>query len=210
MGNKVLKHLCKILALQAKSKESPDPMKYLIAGLGNMDIEYEGTRHNIGFDVIDDLIRQYETEIRHERLGDISLLKYRGRQVYLLKPSTYMNRSGKAVKYWMEKLNVDRDHLLVVVDDLNLDFGRIRIRGKGSDGGHNGLKDIQQFLGTDYARVRIGIGNEFHSGHQVNYVLGKWSEEEKAKLPEILKNSTGAILTFVFGGLHQTMNQYNT
>jgi len=193
-----------------KNKEiEPDPMKYLIVGLGNMDIEYYDTRHNVGFDVIDALNKEHECTIKHERLGDLSQIKHRGRTLYLLKPSTYMNRSGKAVSYWMNKLNIQKGNLMVIVDDLNLDLGRIRIRGKGSDGGHNGLKDIQQYIGKDYVRLRVGIGNSFHKGQQVNFVLGKWSDEERTKLTEIVKDCSGAILSFSFRGLQQTMTAFN-
>lgn len=185
-------------------------MKYLVVGLGNMDIDYEGTRHNVGFEVIDALISKNELPVKHEKLGEMASFKYRGRMVYMLKPSTYMNRSGKAVRYWMEKLNIEKENLLVVVDDLNLDFGKIRIRAKGSDGGHNGLKDIQQQIGTDYARIRIGIGDSFHKGQQVDFVLGKWDEDERKGLPEILDKASKAILSFTFHGLQTTMNQFNS
>jgi PTH1 family peptidyl-tRNA hydrolase len=199
----------RILFLFRKKKAEPDPMKYLIVGLGNMDIEYDGTRHNVGFEVIDAVINEKELPVKNERLGDLAVVKHRGRTLYLLKPSTYMNRSGKAVQYWLQKLNIDQKNLLVIVDDLNIDFGRIRIRAKGSDGGHNGLRDIQQYIGTEYARIRIGIGDAFHQGQQVNYVLGKWSAEEKKILPEIIKKCTRALFDFSFRGIHQTMNTYN-
>ena len=199
-----------IIHLFQKKEIESDPMKFLIAGLGNMDIEYEGTRHNVGFEVIDFLNSKYETTVKHERLGELSQIKHRGRILYLLKPSTYMNRSGKSVNYWVQKLNIQKGNLMVVVDDLNLEFGKIRLRGKGSDGGHNGLKDIQQYIGKDYARIRIGIGNGFHKGHQVNYVLGKWSDEEQDKLPNIIEHCSEAILSFSFRGIQQTMNNFNT
>jgi PTH1 family peptidyl-tRNA hydrolase len=184
-------------------------MKYLIVGLGNMDIEYEGTRHNVGFEVINRMIESKELTVKHERLGDLAVTRHRGRTLYLLKPSTYMNRSGKAINYWLEKLNIKQENLLVIVDDLNIDFGRIRIRSRGSDGGHNGLKDIQQYIGTQYARIRIGIGDSFHQGQQVNYVLGKWTEQEKDSLSKTLKKCVDAIYDFSFRGIQQTMNQYN-
>ena len=172
-------------------------MKYLIVGLGNMDIEYDGTRHNVGFEVVDALVNKYEATIRHEKLGDLANFKYKSRNIYLLKPSTYMNRSGKAVRYWAEKLNIDQDKLLIIVDDLNLDFGKIRIRAKGSDG-------------TDYARIRIGIGDSFHKGQQIDYVLGKWNENEQKELPSILTKVSEAALSFTFHGLQTTMNQFNS
>lgn len=190
--------------------EQEDTMKYLVVGLGNMDIDYDGTRHNIGFEVVDSLVNKFEATVQHEKLGDLSSIRYRGRNLYLLKPSIYMNRSGKAVRYWMEKLNVEKDKLLIVVDDLNLDFGKIRIRAKGSDGGHNGLKDIQQYIGPDYARIRIGIGDSFHKGQQVDYVLGKWDENEQKELPAILNKVSEAVLSFSFHGLQTTMNQFNS
>ena len=198
-----------VLHLFRKEQIESDPMKYLIAGLGNMDNEYYGTRHNVGFEVIDALNEKHEAKIKHERLGELSQIKHRGRTLYLLKPSTYMNRSGKAVQYWMEKLNIQKENIFVVVDDLNLDFGKIRIRTKGSDGGHNGLKDIQQYIGKDYVRLRVGIGNTFHKGQQVDFVLGKWSEEEKEKLPGIIKQCSDAILSFSFRGINQTMSNFN-
>jgi PTH1 family peptidyl-tRNA hydrolase len=194
---------------QSDNKQE-ETMKYLVVGLGNMDIDYDGTRHNIGFEIVDTLVNKYEANVQHEKLGDLSNIKYRGRSIYLLKPSTYMNRSGKAVRYWMEKLNVEKDKLLIVVDDLNLDFGKVRIRAKGSDGGHNGLKDIQQYIGTDYARIRIGIGDSFHKGQQVDYVLGKWDENEQKELPNILTKVSEAVLSFSFHGLQTTMNQFNS
>jgi len=196
--------------LERPLQKEDELMKYLIVGLGNMDIEYDGTRHNVGFEVVDTLVKKYEAKIQHEKLGDMANFKFRGRNIYLLKPSTYMNRSGKAVRYWSEKLNIEKDQLLIIVDDLNLDFGKIRIRAKGSDGGHNGLKDIQQNIGTDYARIRIGIGDSFHKGQQVDYVLGKWNENELKELPTILTKVSEAALSFAFHGLQTTMNQFNS
>lgn len=203
------KLLDRFLTLFRKTEKTPDPMKYLIVGLGNMDIEYEGTRHNVGFEVIDAIIQDKELSVKHERLGDIAVVKHRGRSLYLLKPSTYMNRSGKAVQYWLQKLNIDKQNLLIVVDDLNINFGRIRIRARGSDGGHNGLKDVQQYIGPQYARIRVGIGDRFHKGQQVNYVLGKWDAGEKEHLPAIIQKCMNAIYDFSFRGIQQTMNKYN-
>ena len=197
------------LHLFHKKKKEADPMKFLVAGLGNMDIEYDGTRHNIGFEIIDAIVNKFEVPVKHERLGDLSLIKHRGRSIYLLKPSTYMNRSGKAVNYWIQKLNVQKNNVLVIVDDLNLDFGRIRLRGKGSDGGHNGLKDVQQYIGKDYNRLRVGIGSRFHKGQQVNYVLGKWTDDEKNELPKIIEMCSELVLSYSFHGLQQTMNKFN-
>ena len=184
-------------------------MKYLIVGLGNIGAEYDLTRHNIGFEVLDHLARRQEAIFKSEQLGDIATIKHRGRQIVLLKPSTYMNRSGKAVNYWMQKEKVSIDRLLVITDDLNLDYGTLRLRGKGSDGGHNGLKDINQIIGANYARLRVGIGDHFNKGRQVDYVLGKWTKEESKLLPDILKVCADACLSFCFHGIEQTMSTYN-
>lgn len=196
--------------LFAKEKIEPDPMKYLIVGLGNMGADYDGTRHNIGFDVVDELAREAEVEFKNDQLGDIARFRHRGRTYILLKPSTFMNRSGKAVRYWLQKEKINKENLLVIVDDLNLPFGKQRLRGKGSDGGHNGLKDIDQLNGgNNYARLRIGIGNEFHQGQQVNYVLGEWSDEERQSLPELLKYAAETAKSFGAIGLARTMNEFN-
>jgi len=185
-------------------------MKYLIAGLGNMGAEYDDTRHNVGFEVVDALAKEFNVSFKNEQLGDIAEFKHRGRTVVLLKPSTYMNRSGKSVRYWLQKKKIEVKNLLVIVDDLNLEFGKIRLRGKGSDGGHNGIKDINQILGgSQYARLRIGIGNDFQRGRQVDYVLGKWSTEEAEKLPELIKKASEISKSFVAIGLSHTMNQFN-
>jgi peptidyl-tRNA hydrolase, PTH1 family len=194
----------------AKEKTEPDPMKYLIAGLGNMGPDYDYTRHNIGFDVVDTLAKEFEAEWKNEQLGDIAEFRHKGRTFVLLKPSTYMNRSGKAVRYWLEKKKVQKENLLVIVDDLNLPFGAQRLRGKGSDGGHNGLKDIDQHLGGgNYARLRVGIGNGFHKGGQVGHVLGEWSAEEADMLPEVLRFAADAVKAFATIGLQLAMNEYN-
>ena len=148
-------------------------MKYLVVGLGNMGAEYDDTRHNIGFDVLDHLAKANEVSFKNDRLGDVTRFKHRGRTFVLLKPSTYMNLSGKAVQYWMTKEKIKISNVLIVVDDLNLDLGKLRLRGKGSDGGHNGLKHINQTLGQNrYARLRMGIGNEYTKGRQIDFVLG--------------------------------------
>jgi PTH1 family peptidyl-tRNA hydrolase len=188
--------------------QEPDPMKYLIAGLGNMGTEYDNTRHNIGFDIIDTLASEHQVEFKNAYLGDIAEIKHKGRTLILLKPSTYVNRSGKAVNYWMQKSKVQKRNLLVVVDDMNLDFGVMRLRGKGSDGGHNGLKDINQTIGSDYPRLRIGIGSASHGRH-VDFVLGKWSHEEINQLPDILSNAAQAVKSFAAIGLQHTMNAFN-
>lgn len=185
-------------------------MKYLIVGLGNMGAEYEGTRHNIGFAVVDALAAAFDVNFKTETLGDIAEFRHKGRTFVLLKPSTYMNRSGKAVRYWLQKLKIPKERLLVVVDDLNLSLGKIRLRGKGSPGGHNGLKDIDQMTGGGhYARLRIGIGDDFPQGRQVDYVLGKWSTAERDRLPEIIDRAADTIKGFATIGLQHAMNQYN-
>lgn len=197
-----------------KQKETADPIdpmkKFLIAGLGNIGSEYVNTRHNIGFKVLDHLARQESLEFAAAKLGAVAEYKLKGRTLFLLKPNTYMNLSGKAVKYWLEKENIPQENLLVVTDDLNIPFGTIRIKGKGSDGGHNGLKSIQQLLNSaDYPRFRFGISDEFKKGQQVDYVLGEWSEDEKAKLPERLDTSVEAIKSFALSGLANTMSTFN-
>lgn len=193
-----------------REKTEPDPMKYLIVGLGNVGAKYENTRHNIGFEVVDTLAREFELEWKTDTLGDVATFRHKGRTFVLLKPSTFMNRSGKAVRYWLQKEKVDKSRLLVIVDDFNLGLGKFRLRGKGSDGGHNGLKDIDQMTGgNDYARLRLGIGNEFSRGKQVDYVLGEWSAEEAGQLPEILKKAAEAAKAFGTVGLQYAMNQFN-
>lgn len=182
-------------------------MKYLITGLGNIGYEYEGTRHNIGFEVVDFLCKQLEGEWRNDHHGELAEVKFKGRTLILLKPNTYMNLSGKAIRYWLQKEKILPENSVTVLDDLNLEFGKQRLRAKGSDGGHNGLKSIQETLGSDaYPRLRIGIGNSFSKGKQVNYVLGKWSEDEKAELPRILEKASEVIKTFVTIGLERAMN----
>ncbi len=189
----------------------PDPMKYLIVGLGNMGAEYDDTRHNIGFDVVDALAKDAEVSFKHEQLGDLAEFRHKGRTFILLKPSTYMNLSGKAVRYWLQKKKVQKENLLVIVDDLNLPYGRQRLRAKGSDGGHNGLKSIDQLNGGNkYARLRIGIGDNFSRGRQVDFVLGKWSEQEREQLPQVIKTAVDTVKSFGTIGLARTMNQFNT
>lgn len=194
-----------------KSEEiAPDPMKYLITGLGNMGADYDNTRHNVGFDVVDFLAKDANVEWKNDNLGDIARFKHKGRTFVLLKPSTYMNRSGKAVRYWLQKEKIVKENLLVVVDDLNLDFGKQRLRGKGSAGGHNGLKDIDQMTGgNNYSRLRIGIGSNYSKGRQVDFVLGEWSNDEAEKLPEIIKYAADTVKSFGAIGLNFTMNQFN-
>ncbi len=185
-------------------------MKYLIVGLGNIGSDYMATRHNIGFEVVDMLAQRTSTPMTIGKLGEMGLLKYKGRQIYMLKPSTYMNLSGKAVKYWMDQLNIEISNILVVVDEIQLDFGTQRLKAKGSDGGHNGLKNINLLLNTNnYPRLRIGIGSEFSKGNQVNYVLGRWTETEMKDLGEILDYAADTILSFCTAGIQNTMEKYN-
>jgi PTH1 family peptidyl-tRNA hydrolase len=173
--------------------------KFLIIGLGNIGDEYAHTRHNIGFDILDYLAKENDLKFKTDRLADVTEFKYKGKQLVLIKPSTYMNLSGKAMNYWMQTEKIPVENCLVIVDELALPFGKIRIGPKGSDGGHNGLKNIQETLQTtNYARMRFGISNEFGKGNQVNYVLGKWSDEEKKALNDRLKVASDAIKAFAF------------
>ena len=184
--------------------------KFLIAGLGNIGAEYAGTRHNIGFQILDQLAEEAAAPFEPNRLGDVTKIKVKGRTLFCLKPSTYMNRSGKAVRYWMDKEKIPLENILVVTDDLNLPFGSLRLKTKGSDGGHNGLKDIQEVLGTTaYSRFRFGIGSDYAKGGQVDYVLGRWNETEAKAMPERLKRSAEAIRSFALAGTSITMNTFN-
>ena len=185
-------------------------MKYLIAGLGNIGPEYHETRHNIGFMTVDALAEKAGATFSDGRYGFTARFSLKGRQVVLLKPSTYMNLSGNAVRYWLQKENIPMENLLVVVDDLSLAFGTLRLKGKGSDGGHNGLKHIAATLGTqEYARLRFGIGNDFPRGGQIDYVLSPFTEEEYKLMPERLETAGEIIRSFCLAGLDITMNQFN-
>lgn len=190
--------------------EPNDMKKFLIVGLGNIGEKYHNTRHNIGFKILDKLSEEQGFTFEDAKLGAIASFKHKGRSVLCLKPSTYMNLSGKAVRYWMEKEGIPLENILVVTDDINLSFGTIRLKTKGSDGGHNGLKDIQNtFQTTTYNRFRFGVGADFGKGRQVDYVLGEWNEDENTAMQERLEKSTKLILSFVFGGVKNTMNQFN-
>ena len=185
-------------------------MKYLIVGLGNIGSEYQGTCHNIGFSVLDAFAEASNTSFSTQRYGDVAEVRVKNQQLILLKPSTYMNLSGDAVRYWKQKENIPLENILVVVDDIALPFGAIRIKGKGSDGGHNGLKHINQMLQTqNYARLRFGVGNDFPQGGQVDYVLGHFDAEQRAAMPERLKVAVDAIKAFCLSGLTFAMNNYN-
>ncbi|MCL6267048.1 aminoacyl-tRNA hydrolase [Flagellimonas myxillae] len=191
--------------------EESDPMKkFLIVGLGNIGSAYDETRHNVGFKILDFLAEQEGFTFENAKLGATGSFKFKGRSILCLKPSTYMNLSGKAVKYWIEKEKIPLENVLVITDDINLPFGTIRLKTKGSDGGHNGLKHIQNTLQTSqYPRFRFGVGAEFSKGRQVDYVLGKWNEEETKALPERLAKSADLVRSYVFAGTKNTMNQFN-
>ncbi len=183
--------------------------KFLIFGLGNPGADYHRTRHNIGFEVLDAMASD-TSSFSSERYADVARVRIKGRELILVKPNTYMNLSGKAVRYWMEQEKVSIDRVLMVVDELALPLGAIRIKMKGSDGGHNGLKSIQQLLGrADYPRLRFGIGNEFSKGQQVDFVLGQWTEEEWTQLQPRIKKAAEAIKSFALAGPQTTMNQFN-
>lgn len=185
-------------------------MKYLIVGLGNIGAEYRDTRHNIGFKMLDAFAEASNIAFADKRYGFVAHCRVKNAEIVLLKPSTYMNLSGNAVRYWLQQEKIPVENMLVLVDDLNLPFGTIRMRKQGSNGGHNGLGHIQQVLGTqNYARLRFGIGNEFTKGRQVNFVLGQWSEEEEKILPERLKVVCDIIPSFCLQGMDRTMNLFN-
>ncbi|WP_396138958.1 aminoacyl-tRNA hydrolase [Flavobacterium sp.] len=184
--------------------------KFLIVGLGNIGSEYANTRHNIGFKILDYVAHAEGISFQTQKLGDVAELKIKGRTLLLLKPNTYMNLSGKAVNYWLEKEKIEKENLLVITDDLNLAFGTIRIKTKGTDGGHNGLKNIQLLLNSsEYPRFRFGISDAFKKGKQVDYVLGEWDEIEKEQLKERLALSAEIIKSFALAGLNTTMNTFN-
>jgi len=185
-------------------------MKYLIAGLGNIGAEYVGTRHNIGFRVADALAASAGAAFATDRYGEVARVCFKGRTLVVLKPSTYMNLSGKAVNYWLQREHITKENLLVVVDDIALPFGALRIRGKGSDGGHNGLKNITLVLGgSDYARLRFGVGGDFPRGGQIDHVLGEWTADERRALPERVALACDAVRTFAAAGIETAMNTYN-
>ncbi|WP_132705069.1 aminoacyl-tRNA hydrolase [Winogradskyella wandonensis] len=184
--------------------------KFLIVGLGNIGEKYANTRHNIGFKIVDNYINDKEIRFKTEKLGDVTYYKIKGRTLVFLKPNTFMNLSGKAIKYWLTKEKVPIENLLVITDDLNLPFGTLRLKTKGSDGGHNGLKDTQEKLQTtNYNRLRFGISDDFSKGRQVDYVLGDWTEEENIKLKERLTMCNKIIESFVLSGPNITMSTYN-
>ena len=184
--------------------------KFLIVGLGNIGVAYANTRHNIGFQVLDALAKDQDSKFETEKLGDISRFRHKGRTFILVKPSTYMNLSGKAVKYWMTQEKILLENICIVTDDVHIDFGSIRIKTTGSAGGHNGLKDIQEKLNTQqYNRFRFGVGGNYSKGRQADFVLGQWTKEEESQLIERIPIATNAILSFGTDGINNTMNRYN-
>ena len=186
-------------------------MNYLIVGLGNIGVEYANTRHNIGFMVLDAWAQASNIVFESGRYGSTTTVSFKGRKFTLLKPSTYMNLSGKAVRYWMNELKIQPENLLVISDDLNIPFGTLRLRKNGSAGGHNGLTNISELLGTqDYARIRVGIGNEFGRGQQVGYVLGEFNEDERNEIPEICKRVIDGVKAWATVGADRAMNVVNT
>jgi peptidyl-tRNA hydrolase, PTH1 family len=185
-------------------------MKYLIVGLGNIGNEYQDTRHNIGFTILDAFAKASNVFFSENRYGATCEVKLKGRTLVLLKPSTFMNLSGNALRYWMQKEKIQIENVLVVVDDIALPFGTLRLKPQGSDAGHNGLKNIQEILGhTNYARLRFGIGNDFAKGRQVEYVLGKWTAEQAVAIPERAERCTEIIQSFCLAGMQLTMTRFN-
>ena len=185
-------------------------MKYLIVGLGNPGLKYENTRHNIGFKVLEAFAKEQEATFTLQRHAEVANIKFKGRQIVLIKPTTFMNLSGKAVNYYLQQEKILKENMLVITDDLALPFGKLRMKLKGSDGGHNGLKDIQATLNTgEYSRLRFGVGSEFKLGQQVDYVLGEWSEEERMTLEERIKIATEFIKGFTTIGPQLTMTNWN-
>jgi PTH1 family peptidyl-tRNA hydrolase len=198
------------IAATESTTEDNNMKKFLIVGLGNPGAKYSETRHNIGFKVLDQLAADKEVSFETLKLGDVATTTHKGKKVILLKPNTFMNLSGKAIKYYLKQENISKEELLVVTDDLNLEFGTIRMKGKGSDGGHNGLKDTQVQLNTpNYPRLRFGISDAFASGRQVDYVLGEWDKEELKSLQERIETAASAALAFTHGGLANAMNEFN-
>ena len=195
-----------------KPKESKEELmkKLLIVGLGNIGEKYQNTRHNVGFQIVDALAKEHKASYETEKLGDVARFRFKGKTFILLKPSTYMNLSGKAVKYWMKKENILPENVLIITDDVNIDFGTIRLKAKGSAGGHNGLKDIETKLGNQkYARFRFGVGGNYPKGRQVDFVLGQWTKEEESQLIERIPTSAKAVVSFGTDGLANTMNLFN-
>ena len=202
-----------LLRLLRRSKSDPAVTDkcYLVVGLGNIGAEYAASRHNIGFMILDAWAQASNVVFEPGRYGDQAVVHDKGREIHLLKPSTYMNLSGNAVRYWLQKLDLPKERLLVICDDINLPFGTLRLRRSGSDGGHNGLANIQELLESqDWARLRVGIGHDFAQGQQIGYVLGDFPEEERNLIPEIAKTIISGVRTWCFVGIDKAMNQLNT
>ncbi len=202
-------------AFETKKEEAPQSvdvsMRYLVAGLGNIGPEYAQTRHNMGFMVLDQWAGDADVVFKTERYGDVACVNFKGCQFWLLKPSTYMNLSGNAVRYWMNKLSIPIEQIVVICDDLNLPFGTLRMKTRGSDGGHNGLKHIIATLeSSEFTRIRMGIGNNFQHGEQIDFVLGKLSPEELETLPQLAKKVIGGVKTFALDSAQRAMNTVNT
>ena len=192
------------------NKKSYDMKKFLVVGIGNIGKEYDETRHNIGFEALDSICKDFKTTFEIKKLGDVAKVNFKGKSFVFLKPSTYVNLSGKSVRYWMNKEKIPIQNLMIISDDLNLDFGVIRIREKGSDGGHNGLKNINQVLQTNhYNRLRFGIGGNFSKGKQSDYVLSQWSKKEKSELIGYKPLFYQIICSFALDGVGPTMNKFN-
>jgi PTH1 family peptidyl-tRNA hydrolase len=184
--------------------------KFLLAGLGNIGKEYAATRHNIGFDIADAIVKKHEAFFRSDRLADVASYKWRGKSIVVIKPTTYMNLSGKAVKYWIDKENIALENLLVIVDELALPLNKVRLRPGGSDAGHNGLTSIRESLGTDqYPRLRFGIGNDFPKGMQAEYVLSKWRPEEEVLIKVKIAKCVEIVESFILQGIGRTMSEWN-
>ena len=202
--------LLRLLRRNKPAQTVPDKC-YLVVGLGNIGAEYATTRHNIGFMILDAWAQASNVVFESGRYGDMAVVRDKGREFHLLKPSTYMNLSGNAVRYWLQKLEIPRENLMVICDDINLPFGTIRLRAGGSDGGHNGLAHIEEMLGDrDWARLRIGIGHDFALGGQIDYVLGSLSEEQRQQVPEIAKTIVSGLRTWSFMGIQKAMSQLNS
>ena len=206
-----MKFIIQLKSFFQSERKNPEKMKkFLIVGLGNIGDKYKNTRHNIGFKVLDKLADNESITFETKKLGDISRFRYKGRTFILLKPNTFMNLSGKAVKYWQKIENIPIENILVITDDLNLPFGTLRLKSKGSAGGHNGLISVSESLETqNYSRLRFGVGSEFNKGKQIDHVLGEWDLEEKDQLTELIEKSTKAITSFALAGVNNTMSEFN-
>ncbi len=210
----MLKWLRSLFSNEQNASLSPsnqeELVKYLIVGLGNIGSDYENTRHNIGFDVVDAMAQKYNSSFSLERHAHKASARFKSRELILIKPTTYMNLSGKAVRYWMQQYKIPQERVLIIVDDKDLPLVKLRLRSKGSAGGHNGLRNIEEVLGNNqYTRLRFGIGNDFPRGKQVQFVLGKWKEDEAAALPEGIDRAIEMIESFVAIGVDRTMGIYN-